>query len=365
MNAKQLFKKTMPFCMAKLTLGAIQVGICLVLFGILMGIGWLFDGAGIFICFMIWLASLKIVNLAIMNYGGYLVKAGHIAVIAEAAKNGKIPENQVAYGKNMVKQRFVTANVYFAVDKLVSAAVKEVQRGIEKVGRYLDFIPGIDAVEGLVKFFVELSLGYVDECCLGWTFYNQEQNAYKSAADGVVLYAQNWKSVLKTAAMTMIKVVIGLVVLVVAIFVVIGLLFKLLGWNSFIAFCIACLLAWIVKFAFIDSYMMCQSMGNYLAVAPNTELTFDLYGKLCAMSSKFKELFNQGQKEAGEQTMSEAQMSEYETTEEAAPAAEETEEVYEEPAPTPARSYVFCGECGAKNDAKAAFCGECGAKLTK
>ena len=111
MNAKQLFNKTMPFCMAKLVLGAIHVGICLVLFAILMGIGWLFDGLGIVICFLIWLAAIKGVNLVVMRYGGYMVKAGHIAVIAESMKTGQIPENQVEYGKNLVKERFVTSRL--------------------------------------------------------------------------------------------------------------------------------------------------------------------------------------------------------------------------------------------------------------
>jgi hypothetical protein len=57
-----------------------------------------------------------------------LIKAGHIAVITEAVTTGKVPKNQVAYGKERVKERFVTANVYFLIDKLVGAAVRQIQR---------------------------------------------------------------------------------------------------------------------------------------------------------------------------------------------------------------------------------------------
>ena len=34
-----------------------------------------------------------------------------------------------------------------------------------------------------------------------------------------------------------------------------------------------------------------------MQVAPTTQITFDLYGKLCNLSKKFKELFNKGTSE--------------------------------------------------------------------
>ena len=99
MKAEQLFRKTMPFCMAKFVLGGAMVLILGVLLGIFCGIGWLFGDIGLVIGFLIWCGCIKFVNLIIMNYAGYLVKAGHIAVLAEAAATGKVPDNQVQYGK--------------------------------------------------------------------------------------------------------------------------------------------------------------------------------------------------------------------------------------------------------------------------
>jgi len=238
--------------MAKLALGGITVLLSTVVFLILMGIGWLFGDGGIFFALLIWIGATGVIRFALMHYVGYLVKAGHIAVIAESMKTGQIPANQVEYGKNLVKQRFVTSNVYFAIDKLVTKAVKQIQGGLEKLGNKLDFIPGMEAVTGLAKFFVDISLGYIDECCFGWTFYNPQQGAFKSAADAVVIYAQNWKILLKGAAKTMLKVVLGLIGITLAIFVVLGIIFKILKWSPFIAFVLACLLTWIVKFAFIE-----------------------------------------------------------------------------------------------------------------
>ena len=345
MTAKQIFNKTMPFCMAKLGLGAITVLASTVVFLIFLGIGWLFGEGGIFVGILLWLGATAAIRAAVMHYFGYLVKAGHIAVIAETMKTGQVPANQVEYGKTLVQQRFLTSNVYFVVDKLVTGAVKQIQGKLEKLGNKLDFIPGMEALTGVAKFFVNISLGYIDECCLGWTFYNSQQGAFQSAADAVVIYAQNWKAVLKGAGKTMLKVVLGLVGIVLAIFIPIGIVFKIFKWSALVAFILACLLTWIVKFAFIDSYMMCQMMVTYMEVAPTTQLAFNLYGELSAMSSSFKELFGKAKEE--KQGAAYAGANTY--------TAQRTVESGVKP--------VFCGNCGAKNEPGTKFCGNCGSPM--
>lgn len=344
MTAKQIFNKTRPFCMAKLALGGATVLLSTIVFLILLGIGWLFGDGGIFIAIILWILATKLINLGLMHYMGYMVKAGHIAVIAESMRTGQVPANQVEYGKTMVQQRFITSNVYFAIDKLVTGAVKQIQRGLEKLGNKLDFIPGMEALTGVAQFFVNISLGYIDECCFGWTFYNPQQGAFQSAADAVVIYAQNWKVLLKGAAKTMLKVVLGIVGIVLAIFIPIGIVFKIFKWSAFIAFILACLLAWIVKFAFIDSYIMCQMMVTYMEVAPTTQITFDLYGQLSGISSSFRDLANKAKEENPRQT--------YHNT--SADSAMNTGTV-EKP--------VFCGNCGAKNERGTKFCGSCGSPM--
>ena len=357
MKAEQLFRKTLPFCMAKLVLGGIMVLIMAVLLALFAGIGWLFGDTGLLIGIIIWLGSIKFVHLGVMNYAGYLVKAGHIAVLAEAATTGKVPANQVKYGKDKVAERFVTANVYFAVDKLVAGAVKQIQKGIQKVSNFLDFVPGMDKLASLAKWFVELSLGYIDECCLGYTFYKAEQGAFQSACDGVVIYAQNIKHLLKNAAMTMLKLVLATLAMVLVVFVPVGLLFKVLKWSGFVAFVLACLIAWVVKFAFLDSYVLCQTMAAYMDVAPDTQITFDLYGKLSRMSASFKELWEKGKAESSDGTYGmdpgDGGVS-YEGTVSEIPQIQEgrTQSVSK-----------FCGQCGGKNEGGAEFCGSCGARL--
>lgn len=352
MKSGELFRKTLPFCVAKLILGGVTVLISVLALVILLLIGSLFGDGGVGFCILIWCGLTGAVCFAIMHYFGYLVKAGHIAVLAEGAVTGQIPANQVEYGKKKVTERFATANVYFGVDKLVSSAVKQIQRGIEKIGNLLDFIPGMEQIEKLAKFFIELSLGYIDECCLGYTFYKSEQGAFQSACDGVVIYAQNIKHLLKNAAKTMLKVVLLVIVTVIIVFIPVGLLFKLLKWSALIAFLLACFITWVLKFAFLDSYILCQTMASYMEVAPQTEITFDLYGKLCGISSSFKELWNKGKAESPQSAYAAASAGDA-----AFPAAQT------ESTDSSTVKAGFCGQCGAKNADGAGFCSSCGAQL--
>jgi len=384
MTTKQLFSGTKPFMLAKLALGGLTVLASVILLAILMGIGWLFGEGGMLITFCIWLAGTGVIRFLIMHYAGYLVKAGHIAVIAEACKRGRLPKNQVAYGKQRVIERFGTSNVYFAIDKLVSSAVKQIQNKIDKLGNKMDFIPGMDAIAGAAKFFVNISLGYIDECCLGWTFYNRDQSAFKSAADAVVIYTQNWKIVLKHAAKTMLKTMLLLLGIVLVSFIPVGIIFKLLKWSPLAAFLLACLIAWVVKFAFIDSYIMIQMMGTYMEVAPETQLSFDLYGKLCGISSSFKELYQKGRQEnPGQQRPMQGDMRPRTAApyprydEERRPRTPESRQQYSPSArlrPTDERdtqfqtqqspqNVAFCRNCGEENAPTAKFCRSCGERL--
>ena len=334
MTPNTLFRKTMPFCWMKLILGIATVLASALLFAVIVGLASLFgsDGAGFGV--LLWLVATGIVRFFIMHYAGYLVKAGHVAVLATAVAGGKIPANPVEHGKRMVQERFTTSNVYFAVDKLVGGAVKQLQGMLGRAGGLLNGVPGIGSVVKIGQMFIDISLGYVDECCLGYTFLQKDQGAFQSAADGVVIYAQNWKALLKNAAQTTLLVIAALAVSTGASFLIIGGLFRLLNWNMFVAFLLAAMVAFAIKFAFVDSWILVKTMSAYMHLAQSTHISYDLYGNLCNLSGKFRELFDKGRREGGAQ-----------------------------PAYAAPEAPLFCGQCGTQSAPGDAHCAACGAPL--
>lgn len=298
MKARNIYFGTMKFVWLKLAMGAVITVAALILFAIFMLIGSLFDGGGgIVFMFALWLACTGGIYRFLMSYVGYMIKAGHVAVIAEAVSTGHIPENQFEYGKEMVKSRFAASNVYFVVDRLVSGAVRQLQKAVGKIGGMLDAIPGMSQITSILQTFIGIALGYVDECCLGFCFLKKDEGAFKASCDGVVIYFQNAKKLLKDAAVTTLIVIVCSILAWVLPFVIFIGIFKALEWSMFGAVIIAIIVAITLKSAFIDSYMMVKMMVSYMEVAPSTEITFDLYEKLSKLSSKFRDLFGKAKAE--------------------------------------------------------------------
>jgi len=295
MTPTEIYAKTTPFILAKLLLGLVTVGLSAFLFAVLAGLAWLFKSEGVaMFMFLIWLGAFGVIRLLLMHYAGYLLQAGHIAVITQAVITGEVPDDQLAYGKRMVLDRFATASAYFAADKLVALAVKQIQRSVGQLARHLDFLPGLKTLSALAQYYVDLSLGYLDECCLGYTFFKKDQNVYKSAADGVVIYAQNWQPLLLEAAKTMALVILALTITTLVLFLIFGLIFQAFSWPGWVAFVLALLLALTLKYAFLDSFVLTRTIAAYMSLAPTTVLAHDLYGTLSGLSPKFKELYQKG-----------------------------------------------------------------------
>lgn len=287
----------MKFVWLKLALGGIVLLFALVTLFPFVWLGSLGDGGGIVIALTVWFILVGCVYGFLQHYVGYILKAGHVAMVTTAVTTGSLPEDQLAAAREMVSQRFLTANVYFAVDRLVSGAVSQLQKGLQKVDDLLGKIPGVSFIVSFAQMFVHIALNYVDECCLGYTFLHGDQSAFKSAADGVVIYFQNWKKLLKDAAvMTLAVMVISFLAWLLPFLLFAGI-FAALGIHLIFAALLSIIIAAILKSSFVDSFLMVRMMVSYMEVVPSTEITFDLYGKLCKLSDKFKSLFDRGQQE--------------------------------------------------------------------
>ena len=335
---RELFVKTLPFVWAKLIVQAIA----LVVGGLLIwgGIFLLSRNTAMGLVTLIFIVIGASVYMLIVRYMGYLIKAGHIAVLTEAVTTGVIPDNQVEYGKNKVKERFATSSVFFVLDKLIRGAVKQVQKGLTKlVGGIAGAVPQLGPLVNFANALIGTVLGYVDECVIGWIFHNdKEQSAWKGAADGVVIYFQNWKKILGNAAITVaITWVITFVVGYIISMIFGAIMPSVSGLGGFAVLILGLLVAFSLKAAFIDSYVLVRMLHTFMTVAPTTEIKFDLYNKLSGMSRSFKNIFSKIPKD---------EVSNAAASSAAPPAA--------------AAAPAFCGECGAKAAPNEKFCGECG-----
>lgn len=303
MKPSAIVAKTFPFMLIRLLAYFVFfVGICIYT-AIVIWILGLIKPEGFFavISFAIFGGGGWAIYRFVRDYINYMIKAAHVAVIADLAIKGGVPDgfNMYNYGVSKVKKFFVASNVLFGVDRLISGSVRQIQRVFNKIGDFLKFIPGIKGLTNIVNLFVDIILNYIDECILAYIFLNEGQSVWKSACDGIVLYAQNWKTVLKTGA----KLLAFLLVFFLIGFLIFNGIFTGIfnnvdlgtGLTTAIAYALTIAFVLVLKWAVLDSIIMIYMMTNYLKVAYGAQPSYDLYEKLSGMSKKFKELFGKAQ----------------------------------------------------------------------
>ena len=303
MKNSEIFKKTMPFVWGRFGMQLLlNLGI-IIYFAVVV---WLLvllvetqAVIGVIIGFVGLVIGLRLYSFG-CEYIGYMIKAAHVAVIGELALNGKIPDgvNMKEYGKAKVKERFVTANVFFALDKLMSSAVKQIQNMISKIGGIFEKVEIVQTIISIVNVFVGIVLGYVDEAVLARVFQKKEDGAWKASADGVVLYFQNWKAILKNALGITFGIVLFYAIGMGALYGIIALISGGAGDLWAILFIlIAFFLIDVIKVAFVDSYVTIAVVNKYLPLTINQTPAVDIYEKAQGWSKKFKEMCNKAKEE--------------------------------------------------------------------
>lgn len=247
--------------------------------------------------FALWggIVGIGIVSIAlywIREYILYVVKAGHIAVMVHLIDGRDVPsgQDQIAYAKDVVKERFAEANILFVVDQLVKGAIRAITGLIGGIAAFLP-IPGLGGPVAFINTVIRLSLTYVDEIILGYNIRINSSSPFETARQGVVLYAQNGKTMVKNAVwlaviMWAVSFVIFLLMLAPAAAIMWFIPGQLGGW----AFVLAILLAWAFKAAFIEPFAIACLMQVYFKTIEGQVPNAEWDQRLAEASSKFREL---------------------------------------------------------------------------
>ncbi|ESY45193.1 hypothetical protein X747_01390 [Mesorhizobium sp. LNJC384A00] len=247
--------------------------------------------------FALWggIVGIGVVSIAlywIREYILYVVKAGHIAVMVHLIDGREIPngQDQIAYAKGVVKERFAEANILFVVDQLVKGAIRAITGLIGGIAAFLP-IPGLGGLVAFINTVIRLSLTYVDEIILGYNIRINSSSPFETARQGVVLYAQNGKTMVKNAVwlaviMWGVSFVIFLLMLAPAAAIMWFIPGQLGGW----AFVLAILLAWAFKAAFIEPFAIACLMQVYFKTIEGQVPNAEWDQRLAEGSSKFREL---------------------------------------------------------------------------
>ena len=299
-QAMGLMGKTLPFIVLRIIVYAgIAIAYVLVT-GVGAGVGW---GIGAFgdedfrAGTIVWGGIIGFALTAgvlyfLREYILYIVRAGHIAVLVKLMDGEEVPQgqNQITYATEVVKQRFAEANVLFAIDQLVKGVLGAILGLIQGIASFLP-IPGLQNVVGLVKAFLRIAVGLVDEVILAHAIRTNATNPWASAQTALVLYAQNYPTMLKNAAwLTVFTYGLAFVVFLIMLAPAAAVVWLIPGGWAAGGFVFALIFAWAVKSALIEPFAIACMMQVFFRTTAGQTPDPEWDSRISGVSRKFNEL---------------------------------------------------------------------------
>jgi hypothetical protein len=299
-NALRLVSRTLPFIVFRVLVYFGISAAFVIATGIGAGLGWgigVFGDDGFQAGATGWGAVLGFglaagVLFLLRAYLLYIVKAGHIAVMVELMEGRDIPQGQrqIAYAVNIVRERFVETNVLFGLDQLIKGVLAAIVGLVQGVASLLP-IPGLQNFVGLFRAFLRLSVGLADELILGWLIRSRAVNPWEASQVALVLYAQNYKVMLRNAAwLTLFTYILALVVFLVMLAPAAALAFMLPNAWGAGAIVFALLFAWAVKAALIEPFALAAMLSVYFRTVEGQSPDPEWTARIAGVSRKFRKL---------------------------------------------------------------------------
>lgn len=226
------------------------------------------------------------------DYLLYLVKAGHVAVMVELLEGGQVPggRGQIDHARQVVTARFGEASALFALDQLIKGVVNAVTGLLEGLMSLLP-LPGLDRIMGIVRAYLRLAVGLVDEVILAHSIRTRSDNPWASSQDALVLYAQNARPMLVNAAwLTLITWGLSILVFVVMLAPAAAVAYLIPGSWAAGGVVFAVVFAWAVKAAFIEPFAIACLMQVFFKLTTGQVPNPDWRARLEGASVKFKAL---------------------------------------------------------------------------
>jgi hypothetical protein len=293
-----LMSKTAPFVIFRLIVYTAVALAYVFSVGVGAGTGYLIGhigdnpgGAGAFGGFL----GFGIVSVALYwfrEYLLYLVKAGHIAVLVELMDGKTLPQGkgQIDYAREKVQERFKEASLLFGIDQLIKGILKAVNRTFFTIAAFLP-IPGLEALVSFLNKILTMSLTYLDEVIIAYNMRLRSENPWQTSRDALVLYAQNYKVILKNAVfLVLIMYLLTFVLFLIVVGPFLALAGLLPGAATGWGVVLAIVFAWALKAALLEPVAMCALMGVFFKVTEGQTPNQEWEDKLAGVSDKFREL---------------------------------------------------------------------------
>lgn len=285
-----LVMRTLPYVVMRILIYGLYGLVALLYFGAAVLLSKLFGGAG-GVVMLVALGVFGAFYYWSRRYLLYMVKAGHVAVLTElhAGRSLEGSIGQFQYGKKLVKNRVKDLSVLFALDAMVDGILRAFSRTVVSLADILP-LPGLEGLAKTATAIVNRSLTYVDEAIFSFGILRRDQDLWVAAKEGVILYAQSWKSLLKIAVAIWVADKLFLVLAAVLLLIPFGALaaaFPTMNWAFLVC---AVALAVLAKAAVFEPLALATIIVSYQEAVRDQIPNPEWESKLESVSEKFREL---------------------------------------------------------------------------
>ncbi|MCD6477626.1 MAG: hypothetical protein J7K87_01355 [Candidatus Aenigmarchaeota archaeon] len=300
----KIFFKTWPFILLRIVLGFAFAAFVIIYFAFWFWLIFKFlNSISLLVSIIVFLISfgifIKLYQLFV-RYVMYMFKAAHISVIAEIFKTGAVPKGQVKFGLEKVKKHFLSSSGLFAVDLVIDSILRE----FHKLATRVESAIPIQQLRTLIKIIVAVIstvVSYIDEAILSYIFLKEDKNTWKSARDGIVLYAKNWKELLVVSGV----LVIGLYLFTYIVFQITfssGIIAHsfFAGLGTFVVWAIILAIVAVIYIGILQPYVQTIIITTFLNEIKDDTPDSKTMDWLMSISGKFRELVSK----AGEKVAS-------------------------------------------------------------
>jgi hypothetical protein len=220
------------------------------------------------------------------------LKAGQVALLVEAldGRPVRFANGQIGHARALVAARFGPLAALAALDRLIRGVIRAATALAEATVAPL---PNLQRLTGSAQAQLVLAQEPIDAMILAHALRTRSENAWEAAHDGLVLYAQNSRSMLRHAAWISLVgwVMAGLVFL--AALAPAAAIAAMGPGGSEAGPVIAASVAWAVKSALVDPFALACLLQVHLRLTEGQEPRPEWRGRLTQVSHKFRQLGEQ------------------------------------------------------------------------
>ena len=191
-----VYKKTLPFSLVSFLISLLSLAVLAgaSTAGYFIAKGNSEDAAliGLGVGFLIGAIVVILINIFLLNR----LKAAQIAMMTKGVTEGNLPSNTFHAGFKEIRGRFGSIFAFFLIVGAIKGVFRQVGNRMTKLGKTVGGQTG-ETVASIIDSAIQVLIGYLSDCCLGWILYRKGVNAAKAGCEGAVIFFKHGKTLLK------------------------------------------------------------------------------------------------------------------------------------------------------------------------